>query len=58
MPLDTSRSKATTFGDYALIEKIGEGGMGTVYRARHVSTDRVVALKVVSNSSSGHTSAG
>ncbi len=32
---------------YDLQEKIGEGAMGSVYRARQVSMDRVVALKVL-----------
>lgn len=34
-------------GSYLLLEKIGEGGMGKVYRARHLAMDRVVAIKVL-----------
>ncbi len=34
-------------GDYELFERIGEGGMGIVYRARHVPLDRWVALKLI-----------
>ncbi len=50
MPLDVG----TRLGHYDVIAKIGEGGMGEVYRARDTNLDRDVALKVLPQAFTGH----
>jgi len=43
-------------GSYVVLNRLGAGGMGTVYKARHRSMKRVVALKILSRESADQNS--
>ncbi len=44
---DEEKGDALRIGNYEIIGKIGDGGLGTVYKARQISMSREVAVKVL-----------
>ncbi|MEO1524658.1 MAG: SUMF1/EgtB/PvdO family nonheme iron enzyme [Planctomycetota bacterium] len=51
-PKTQDKTACSRVGPYTLLGFIGQGGMGRVFKAKHVRLGRVVALKVLSSSSS------
>jgi len=45
--LSQGQFKGLVFGDYKVLDKLGEGGMGLVFKAQHRVLKRIVALKVL-----------
>lgn len=47
-PLADHLPAGATLGDFRLIRKLGQGGMGVVYKAEHTKTGRPLAVKLLS----------
>ncbi len=51
------KAKSLVFGEYVVLERLGQGGMGVVFKARHKRMDRLVAIKILPSSATGSSEA-
>ncbi len=46
--IDAGRGKQLVLGNYVILDRIGQGGMAVVFKAKHRQMERIVALKMIS----------
>lgn len=47
--VDTAEHSSLIGGRYQILQRIGQGGMGKVYKVKHIHLSRTFALKIISN---------